>query len=187
MGYINQNTNQFKVYLTKKGKELLTTNGLISDIAYFSLSDDDANYGVFNDFDPNDIEYQDIVVVENRARPTNGLSTIFMQPSLDGHDNNVLFNVNISDIGNQIIYNNDNEEEKTLLTYKNTNSYRSYKLVDNNGLYLRSQYPVGIDDYNRLNKDYDFYPTLPREKTLFTMSNSTFFDASGSKVDGFIG
>jgi hypothetical protein len=196
MGFLKQNTNQFKVYLTPKGKELMTNGGILSSISYFSLSDESTNYNVISDsstFDPTDIDYQDIVTIENSSEATNGLSTIYSLSSLRGdvsnniEKHNILTDINISQMSDLLIWGNEISGDKSMLTYKDTNGYRSYKLIDDNGLYLRSAYPTSITDYNQLNKNYDFYPTLDREVTLFDFTNCSYTDGYDNKPKAFVG
>ena len=86
-----------------------------------------------------------------------------------------------------LIWGNEPNGDKSMLTYKDTNGYRTYKLINENGLYLHSAYPTSLTDYNELNKNYDFFPTLDREKTLFTLTNASFLDATDYKPEGLIG
>ena len=54
MGFIIDNTNTFEVYLTDLGRQAFLENGLANAIAYFSISDEDSNYGVFTP-DPTEV------------------------------------------------------------------------------------------------------------------------------------
>jgi hypothetical protein len=47
MGFIKDNANTFEVYLTELGQQAYFNGGLKDNIAYFSLSDSDSNYQIF--------------------------------------------------------------------------------------------------------------------------------------------
>lgn len=47
MGFIQDNTNTLLVYLTDLGRQKFIENGLKDSIAYFSITDDGANYDAF--------------------------------------------------------------------------------------------------------------------------------------------
>jgi len=188
MGYILDNTNQFKVYLTDKGKELLSDGGLLANIAYFSMSDEDTNYTTLTDnFDPIDVDKQDIVSIENELFKVNGLSLVFVQPVLRGNivngtqkDDSLLY-INNNGFKDVLLVDGEEVTEKKLLTYRDNNGYRKFKLTGNNGLYLHSPYPEVLTDFNELIKNYDFYPTNDKERTLFDLKNVSFSDNSTLK------
>jgi uncharacterized delta-60 repeat protein len=48
MGFIRDNTNSFEVYLTDLGKQKFFEDGFKDSISYFSISDTDSNYTIFN-------------------------------------------------------------------------------------------------------------------------------------------
>jgi hypothetical protein len=48
MGFIYDNTNTFEVYLTDLGKQKFFDGGFKDSIKYFSLTDSDANYDIFD-------------------------------------------------------------------------------------------------------------------------------------------
>lgn len=96
MGFINDNTNTFKICLTDKGKEMFLNGGLKDAVVFFSLSDKDSNYDILEDgyFDPTDIEQQPMATINHLGtRRTSLVGTeffsdnVFTQTSLRGGKN----------------------------------------------------------------------------------------------------
>lgn len=94
MGFIKGNTNSFEVFLTDFGRQAFYRDGLKNESLFFSVSDDDSNYNIFNSplYDPvniinnpnNSIPVIELPSPSGSSRTVNNQHHVFTQTNKRG-------------------------------------------------------------------------------------------------------